>query len=49
MITEEIIQKILDICVKCAIVYGVYLIVSIILIIVALYFAWRYWFKNEKR
>lgn len=45
MITEEIIQKILDICVKCAIVYGVYLIVSIILIIVALYFAWRYWFK----
>lgn len=49
MITEEIIQKILDICVKCAIVYGVYLIVSIILIIVTLYFAWRYWFKNEKR
>lgn len=48
MITEEIIQKVLDICVKCAIVYGVYLIVSIILIIVALYFAWRYWFKNEK-
>lgn len=45
MVTEEIIQKILDICVKCAIVYGVYLIVSIILIIVALYFAWRYWFK----
>lgn len=45
MITEEIIQKILDICAKCAIIYGIYLIVSIILIIVALYFAWRYWFK----
>lgn len=48
MITEEIIQKFLDICIKCAIVYGIYLIVSIILIIVAIYFAWRYWFKNEK-
>ena len=48
MITEEIIQKILDIGIKCAIVYGVYLIVSIILLSVALYFAWRYWFKNEK-
>ena len=48
MVTEEIIQKILDICIKCAIVYGVYLIVSTILIIVAIYFAWRYWFKNEK-
>lgn len=48
MITEEIIQKILDIGIKCAIIYGIYLIVSTILIIVALYFAWRYWFKNEK-